>query len=162
MNATYGWIYIGAYAENLNKCKVGFSQISEFERFKQTTYSPDYVPFRSYKVPTDDLKKLEKYLHKELAENFQQMQHLLTGTLSECFRCSPVDAADLIERELTKCLDIVTYPDGYSLEGIVNKPDYTKYIHSGAWGNLHQEFLNLFLDEEKNPLPFSTYREWDG
>jgi hypothetical protein len=162
MKIDHGWIYIGAFAENLSKCKVGFSQISEIARFKQTTYAPDYVPFRYYKIPIEDLRNLEKYLHNELATHFPRMQHLLTGALSECFRCSPVQAAEIVEYELTKCLDLVTDPDGYSLAGIVYQPDYKNHILSGAWETQHQEFIKLFLDVDGNPLPFPTHREWQG
>ena len=160
MNHECGWIYIGAFAENLNMFKVGFSTISQMARFKQTTTSPDYVPFRYYKVPISELRKLERYLHKELEQHFTRAKHLLTGMVSECFYGSPVAAAKIIEYELTKCLDLITTPEGYDLTDVVFLPDYEQFVFSGGWSDRHQDFLNLFFDEGGNRLPFKTFRDW--
>ncbi|MDZ4033885.1 GIY-YIG nuclease family protein [Enterobacter roggenkampii] len=159
MESEFGYIYIGVYASDLSKCKIGKSTIGPFTRFIQKTNAPDYMPFRAYKIPLSDLHKLEQYLHKKLAFHSQRILHTYTGSESEWFSCHPLEAADIIEYLIPNCLDIETNEYGFELRGIVIYPPYHENIFS-YWREEHVPFLKLFVDDFGRVLPQPTFRPW--
>ena len=103
-----GWIYICMDIKVTNECKVGMTRRSLYKRITETG-NPDYMIVKAYKVPQNEMpaiKKLEKYLQRELGKVYTRKRHFITGKKSEWFRCSPVEATKIIEDNLARCLGL--------------------------------------------------------
>ncbi|WP_337027187.1 hypothetical protein [Pantoea eucalypti] len=162
MHSAYGWIYIGAYVEKPFFCKVGISKISHDARFKQTTTSPDYVPYRAYRILMEDLHKLEGHLHNHINREYRRAYHLLNGAPSECFYCSPSQAAAIIEERLKNCISPPMDENGYDLSEIIHIPNYLHLQWPGAWGPDGRYFLSQFMNEDGSPTTVNMKIGWDG
>lgn len=96
----FGWVYICMDLYKPNKCKVGGTRREVFDRVSETE-NPDYATVKAYKVPTSDVFKIEKYLHKILGG---AQEHFMTGRKAEWFDYSPQQACEQIEYKLGKTL----------------------------------------------------------
>lgn len=156
----FGWLYIGVAASRLNWTKVGITYaLNPWARFFNTTHAPDYMPFRAYQVPSSDLRKLEKYMHKRLGD-FGRINHARNDTPSEWFSCTPNQAAWIIQNELGRCFSFPSNDEGFDIKHIVKVPYIGEMAEffPGIWE--YPEYLALFIDSDGNLIPTQTFMKW--
>jgi hypothetical protein len=90
-----GYIYIAKDVTKLDKCKIGLTSGTGRKRVSQTE-NPDYVLHYEFRVPNDQLSKMEKIIHQHFEDRFKRLNHRSSGRKSEWFNCTPDKAYEII------------------------------------------------------------------
>ncbi|WP_345870879.1 hypothetical protein [Shewanella algae] len=92
------WIYVGADVNNHEWSKIGKTTIGLHTRHT-SSQNPDYFIYTAYNIIYGDVHKIEEELlnHIESLDNTLRINHISTGSKSECFRVNPVKMIYLVE-----------------------------------------------------------------
>ena len=104
----YGWVYICMDIYKPNKCKVGCTTRRLSKRVTETG-NPDYAIVKAYRIIKEEVRAVEKYVHKILGS---PQHHFMKETKSEWFNYSPEQACQIIEYKLGKTLGMQSLEDG--------------------------------------------------
>jgi len=92
------WIYVGGDIENINWSKIGMTE-NGLDTRHRSSQNPSYFIYAAFNIVRGNVKKIEADLLDYLEDDcvLKRIDHISTGSASECFRLNPDDMSNIVE-----------------------------------------------------------------
>lgn len=136
-NSVRSWIYVGVDTRDPNEAKIGLTG-GQLGTRASSPQNPRYTLYRAFKVKDgttrEKLKEIETDIKMMLTENYAPIPHYGSGELSEVFKVSPQEMAEVVNDHLLDKFrfDMLCYQCDQRDIGIIEGWENDKYIRGGV------------------------------